>query len=149
MAKKVMAVVKMQLEAGVATVAPPVGPSLGQHGVNSVQFVKEYNERTKGQTGSIIPCEVTVYVDRSYSFITKTPPTSDLLRKSVGVEQGSSSPREDIVGEIADAQLSEIAEIKMPDLNANDLEAAKKIVAGTARSMGITISDQQGERESD
>jgi large subunit ribosomal protein L11 len=144
-----MAVVKMQLEAGVATVAPPVGPSLGQHGVNSVQFVKEYNERTKVQTGSIIPCEVTVYADRSYSFITKTPPTSDLLRKAVGVEQGSASPREEIVGEIADAQLSEIAEIKMPDLNANDLQAAKKIVAGTARSMGITISDQQDERESD
>ena len=148
MAKKVMAVVKMQLDAGVATVAPPVGPSLGQHGVNSVQFVKEYNERTKTQAGSIIPCEVTVYADRSYSFITKTPPTSDLIRKAVGVEQGSSSPREDIVGELGDAQLAEIAEIKMPDLNANDLQAAKKVVAGTARSMGVRIAEPQGGRES-
>ena len=139
-----MAVVKMQLEAGVATVAPPVGPSLGQHGVNSVQFVKEYNERTKGQTGSIIPCEVTVFADRSYSFITKTPPTSDLLRKAAGIELGSPSPREEIVGEIGESQLAEIAEIKMPDLNANNLEAAKRVVAGTARSMGIQITNWQG-----
>ncbi|MDP6348896.1 MAG: 50S ribosomal protein L11 [Chloroflexota bacterium] len=141
MAKKVLAVVKMQLDAGAATVAPPVGPSLGQHGVNSVQFVKEYNERTQSQAGSIIPCEVTVYADRSYSFITKTPPTSDLLRKAAGVEAGSGSPREEKVGEIVEGQLAEIAKIKMPDLNANDIEAAKKIVAGTARSMGITIAD--------
>jgi large subunit ribosomal protein L11 len=144
LAKKVMAVVKMQLAAGVATVAPPVGPSLGQHGVNSVQFVKEYNERTKGQAGSIIPCEVTVYADRSYSFITKTPPTSDLLRKAAGIEMGSSSPREEIVGEVQESQLAEIAKIKMPDLNASNLEAAKRVVAGTARSMGITIADKQG-----
>ncbi len=144
MAKKVLAVVKMQLNAGAATVAPPVGPSLGQHGVNSVQFVKEYNERTSSQAGSIIPCEVTVYADRSYSFITKTPPTSDLLRKAAGIEAGSGSPREEKVGEIAEAQLAEIAEIKMPDLNANDLEAAKNVVAGTARSMGITIADREG-----
>ncbi len=144
MAKKVLAVVKMQLNAGEATVAPPVGPSLGQHGVNSVQFVKEYNERTQSQAGSIIPCEVTVYADRSYSFITKTPPTSDLLRKAAGVEAGSGSPREEKVGEIAEGQLAEIAGIKMPDLNANDIEAAKKIVAGTARSMGITIADWEG-----
>ena len=104
MAKKVLAVVKMQLNAGEATVAPPVGPSLGQHGVNSVQFVKEYNERTQSQAGSIIPCEVTVYADRSYSFITKTPPTSDLLRKAAGVEAGSGSPREEKVGEIVSAE---------------------------------------------
>ena len=140
MAKKVITVVKLQLPAGEATVAPPVGPSLGQHGVNSVAFCKEYNERTKGQIGSVIPVEVTIFADRSYSFITKTPPASDLLRKAAGVELGSSTTGEETVGAITRKQLREIAETKMPDLNANDIEAAEKVVAGTARSMGITIA---------
>ncbi len=139
MAKKVLTVVKLQLPAGEATVAPPVGPSLGQHGVNSVQFCKEYNERTEAQRGSIVPVEITVFADRSYAFITKTPPTSDLLRKAAGVEKGSGSPRDEFVGDISPSQLRQIAETKMPDLNAIDIEAAEKVVAGTARSMGITI----------
>ena len=140
MAKKVITVVKLQLPAGEATVAPPVGPSLGQHGVNSVAFCKEYNERTKGQIGSVIPVEVTIFADRSYNFITKTPPASDLLRKAAGVELGSSTTGEETVGAITRKQLREIAETKMPDLNANEIEAAEKVVAGTARSMGITIA---------
>lgn len=137
MAQKVIAVVKMQLQAGQATVAPPVGPSLGQHGVNSVQFVKEYNERTRDQVGNIVPCEVTIFSDRSYSFIVKTPPASDLLRKAAGVESGANNPSQEVVGSVSDEQLAEIARIKMPDLNTNDIDQAKKIVAGTARSMGI------------
>lgn len=137
MAQKVIAVVKMQLEAGQATVAPPVGPSLGQHGVNSVQFVKEYNERTRDQAGNIVPCEVTIFADRSYSFIVKTPPASDLLRKAAGVESGANNPSQETVGSVSDDQLAEIARIKMPDLNTDDIDQAKKIVAGTARSMGI------------
>lgn len=139
MAKKILAVVKMQLQAGAATAAPPVGTALGPHGVNSVQFVKDYNEQTKAQAGNIIPAEVTIYADRSYSFITKTPPTSDLLRKAAGVDAGSSSPREEKVGRVTSQQIDEIAAIKMPDLNANDVEAARKIVSGTARSMGIEV----------
>ena len=137
MAQKVIAVVKMQLNAGQATVAPPVGPSLGQHGVNSVQFVKEYNERTRDQSGNIVPCEVTIFADRSYSFIVKTPPASDLLRKAAGVESGANNPSQEIVGSISDEQLTEIARIKLPDLNTDNVDQAKKIVAGTARSMGI------------
>ncbi len=140
MAKKVLTVVKLQLSAGEATVAPPVGPSLGQHGVNSVQFCKEYNERTQAQRGSIIPVEITIFADRSYSFMTKTPPTSDLLRKAASVEKGSGSPRNEIVGSVSPSQLRHIAETKMPDLNAIDFEAAEKVVAGTARSMGLEIS---------
>ncbi len=139
MAKKVLTVVKLQLAAGEATVAPPVGPSLGQHGVNSVQFCKEYNERTQGQRGSIIPVEITVFADRSYTFITKTPPTSDLLRKAAGVELGSGSPREEIVGQITRKQLREIAEIKLPDLNTSEIDSAERVIAGTARSMGIGV----------
>ena len=134
--------VKLQLSAGEATVAPPVGPSLGQHGVNSVQFCKEYNERTRAQQGSIIPVEVTIFADRSYSFITKTPPTSDLLRKAAGVEKGSGAPRNEIVGSVSRSQLRQIAEVKMPDLNAMDVEAAEKVVAGTARSMGLRIGSE-------
>ena len=137
MAQKVIAVVKMKLNAGQATVAPPVGPSLGQHGVNSVQFVKDYNERTRDQSGNIIPCEVTVFSDRSYSFITKTPPASDLLRKAAGVESGANNPSQEVVGSITAEQLEEIARIKLPDLNTSDVGQAAKIVAGTARSMGI------------
>jgi len=139
LAKKILAVVKLQLPAGQATVAPPVGPSLGQHGVNSVAFCKEYNERTQAQTGSIVPVEVTIFADRSYSFVTKTPPTSDLLRKAAGVEKGSGSPREQKVGSITARQLREIAQTKLPDLSAADVEAAERSVAGTARSMGITV----------
>lgn len=142
MAKKVLTVVKLQLSAGEATVAPPVGPSLGQHGVNSVQFCKEYNERTRAQQGSIIPVEITIFADRSYSFITKTPPASDLLRKAAGVEKGSGAPRNEIVGSVSRSQLREIAEVKMPDLNAMDVEAAEKVVAGTARSMGLRIGSE-------
>ncbi len=137
MAQKVIAVVKMKLNAGQATVAPPVGPSLGQHGVNSVQFVKDYNERTRDQIGNIIPCEVTVFSDRSYSYITKTPPASDLLRKAAGVESGANNPSQEVVGSITAEQLEEIARIKLPDLNTNEIGQAAKIVAGTARSMGI------------
>ncbi len=137
MAQKVIAVVKMKLNAGQATVAPPVGPSLGQHGVNSVQFVKDYNERTRDQSGNIIPCVVTVFSDRSYSFITKTPPASDLLRKAAGVESGANNPSQEVVGSITAEQLEEIARIKLPDLNTSDVGQAAKIVAGTARSMGI------------
>ncbi len=137
MAQKVIAVVKMQLNAGQATVAPPVGPSLGQHGVNSVQFVKEYNERTRDQVGNIVPCQVTIFADRSYSFIVKTPPASDLLRKAAGTESGANNPSQETVGSISDEQLTEIARIKLPDLNTNDIDQAKKVVAGTARSMGI------------
>ncbi len=139
MAQKVIAIVKMQLAGGQATVAPPVGPSLGQHGVNSVQFVKDYNAKTRDQIGNIIPCEVTIFSDRSYSFITKTPPASDLLRKAAGVSAGASNPSQEVVGSVTDEQLAEIATIKMPDLNTKDLDQAKKIVAGTARSMGITV----------
>ena len=141
MAKKILTVIKLQLAAGEATVAPPVGPSLGQHGVNSVQFCKEYNERTESQRGSIVPVEISVFADRSYTFITKTPPTSDLLRKAVGVDKGSGSPRDFFVGNISASQLRQIAETKFPDLNANDLDAAERVVAGTARSMGITIGE--------
>lgn len=137
MAQKVIAVVKMKLNAGQATVAPPVGPSLGQHGVNSVQFVKDYNERTRDQIGNIIPCEVTVFSDRSYSYIIKTPPASDLLRKAAGVESGANNPSQEVVGSITAEQLEEIARIKLPDLNTNEIGQAAKIVAGTARSMGI------------
>jgi large subunit ribosomal protein L11 len=141
LAKKILTVIKLQLAAGEATVAPPVGPSLGQHGVNSVQFCKEYNERTESQRGSIVPVEISVFADRSYTFITKTPPTSDLLRKAVGVDKGSGSPRDLFVGNISASQLRQIAETKFPDLNANDLDAAERVVAGTARSMGITIGE--------
>ena len=140
MAKKVRAVIKLQIQAGKATPAQPVGPALGQHGINIMGFCKEYNERTANQAGSIIPVEITVYEDRSFTFITKTPPTSDLLKKAAGVDKGSSTPNKDKVGQITRAQLREIAQTKMKDLNATSVEGAERIVEGAARSMGITVA---------
>ncbi len=139
MAKKVKAVVKLQIPAGKANPAPPVGPSLGQHGVNIMEFCKQFNAKTQKQEGSIIPVVITVYKDRSFTFITKTPPASDLLKKAAGIIKGSGIPHKDKVGTITLAQLRDIAKLKMTDLNAANLEGAIKIVAGTARSMGITI----------
>jgi large subunit ribosomal protein L11 len=139
-AKKVRAVIKLQIQAGKATPAQPVGPALGQHGINIMGFCKEYNERTANQAGSIIPVEITVYEDRSFTFITKTPPTSDLLKKAAGVDKGSSTPNKDKVGQITKAQLREIAQTKMKDLNATSVEGAERIVEGAARSMGITVA---------
>lgn len=139
--KKVKAVVKLQIEAGKANPAPPVGPALAQHGVNLMQFCKEYNARTASMVGNIVPVEVTVYQDGSFTFILKTPPTPDLLRKAAGIEKGSSEPNRTKVGRITRAQLREIAQLKMKDLNAVDLEGAMRQVEGTARSMGIEIVD--------
>ena len=139
MAKKIKAVVKLQIPAGKATPAPPIGPALGQHGVNIMAFCKEYNERTKSQEGSIIPAEVTIYDDRSFTFVIKSPPTADLLKKALGVEKGSSSPGGQRIGKLPRSKLYEIAQLKMKDLNANDVEGAARIIAGTARSMGIEI----------
>lgn len=139
MAKKVKAVVKLQIEAGKATPAPPVGPALGQHGVNIMAFCKEYNERTKSQAGSIVPVEITIYEDRSFSFITKTPPASDLIKKALGLEKGSGAPGRQSAGVLPRSKLYEIARAKMKDLNARDVEAAAKIIEGTARSMGIKV----------
>ena len=141
MAKKVAGVVKLQLAAGKATPAPPVGPALGGFGINIMQFVKEYNETTSSQAGSVIPVAITVYSDRSFTFVLKTPPAADLLRKAAGVEKGSGTPNRGPVGSISRKQLRTLAEQKMSDLNANDIEAAEKIMAGTARSMGIAIKD--------
>jgi large subunit ribosomal protein L11 len=140
-AKKVAGVVKLQLAAGKATPAPPVGPALGGFGINIMQFVKEYNEKTSSQAGSVIPVEITVFSDRSFTFVLKTPPAADLLRKAAGVEKGSGTPNRGPVGSISRKQLRTLAEQKMSDLNANDIEAAEKIMAGTARSMGIAIKD--------
>jgi large subunit ribosomal protein L11 len=137
--KKLAAVIKLQINAGVATPAPPVGPALGQHGVNIMEFCKQYNAQTESQRGMVVPVEISVYEDRSFTFITKTPPAARLLLKAAGIESGSGVPQKTKVGSISKAQLREIATTKMPDLNANDVEAAEKIVAGTARSMGITI----------
>lgn len=139
MAKKVTGFIKLQLPAGAATPAPPVGPALGQHGVNIMQFVKAYNEMTAAQAGTIIPVEITVYQDRSFTFITKTPPAAALLKKAAGLDKGSGNPLKDKVGSVSQAQLRELAQLKMPDLNANDIDAAMKILAGTARSMGIEV----------
>lgn len=141
MAKKVVAVVKLQIEAGKANPAPPVGPALGQHGLNIMQFCKEYNARTANQAGMIIPVEITVYQDRSFTFVTKTPPVPDLLRRAAGVPKGSGEPNRKAVGSITRKQLREIAELKMKDLNALDVEGAERMIEGTARSMGITIKD--------
>ncbi len=141
MAKKVKAIIKLQLPAGKATPAPPVGPALGQHGVNIMAFCKEYNARTAGQVGSIIPVEITVYQDQTFTFVTKTPPVTDLLKKAAGIEKGSANPKRTKVATITRAQLREIAEIKMKDLNAVDLEGAIKQIEGSAHSMGITIKD--------
>ncbi len=138
-AKKVTGLIKLQIAAGAANPAPPVGPALGQHGVNIMEFCKAYNAATESQRGSIIPVEITVYEDRSFDFITKTPPASEMIKKAAGVAKGSSVPHTDKVGSLTDAQVREIAETKMADLNANDIDAAAKIIAGTARSMGITV----------
>jgi large subunit ribosomal protein L11 len=138
-AKKVRAIVKLQIDAGKATPAPPVGPALGQHGVNIMAFVKEYNERTAPQMGSIIPVEITIFEDRSFSFVTKTPPASDLIKKAIGVDKGSGTTGRATVGTISRDKLREIAQLKMKDLNANDIDAAEKMVAGTARSMGVKV----------
>ena len=139
--KKVKAVVKLQIQAGRANPAPPVGPALAQHGINLMQFCKEYNARTASQAGSIIPAEVTIYHDGSFKFLLKTPPTPDLLRKAAGVELGSAEPNRDVVGTISRSQLEDIAKTKMADLNAIDLEGAMRQVEGTARSMGIAIEE--------
>ena len=139
MAKKVKAYVKLQLPAGKATPAPPVGPALGQHGVAIMNFVKEYNERTAAQAGQVIPVVITVFEDRSFTFVTKTPPAPDLLRRAAGIEKGSSTPNRTTAGRVTAAQVREIAELKMKDLNANSIEAAIKMIEGTARSMGIAI----------
>src|SRR5262245_3698345 len=139
-AKKGRAVVKLQIQAGKATPAPPVGPALGQHGINIMAFVKEYNEKTASMVGSIVPVEITVFEDRSFNFVTKTPPAADLLRKAVGVEKGSGKPSQETVGQLSREKLREIAQVKMKDLNAHDLEAAERMIAGTARSMGITVA---------
>ncbi|YAI82622.1 MAG: 50S ribosomal protein L11 [cyanobacterium endosymbiont of Rhopalodia sterrenbergii] len=141
MAKKVVAVIKLALPAGKANPAPPVGPALGQHGVNIMAFCKEYNGKTADQPGMIIPVEISVYEDRSFTFVLKTPPASVLIRKAAGVQKGSSQPNNQKVGSITRDQLREIAQTKMPDLNANNIEAAMNIVEGTARNMGVTIND--------
>jgi large subunit ribosomal protein L11 len=141
MAKKVKAIIKLQIAAGKANPAPPVGPALGQHGINIMAFCKEYNARTSGQVGSIIPVEITVYQDQSFTFVTKTPPTADLLRKACGIDKGSAEARRQMVGAITREQLREIAELKMKDLNALDLAGAERQIEGTARSMGIKIAD--------
>jgi large subunit ribosomal protein L11 len=138
-AKKVKAIVKLQIDAGKATPAPPVGPALGQHGINIMAFVKEYNERTSSQAGSVVPVEITVFEDRSFTFVLKTPPASDLIRKAIGVEKGSGNPKREKVGVLPRDKLRQIAELKMKDLNATTVEAAEKIIAGSARSMGVTV----------
>ncbi len=141
MAKKVTGMIKLQLPAGKATPAPPVGPALGQHGVNIMGFCKEFNAKTANQAGLIIPVVITVYQDRSFSFILKTPPAAVLLKKAAGIESGSAAPNKTKVAKVTKAQLKEIAELKMPDLNAASLEAAMSMIAGTARSMGITVEE--------
>jgi large subunit ribosomal protein L11 len=139
MAKKEIAKIKLQIPAGQAKPSPPVGPALGQHGVNIMEFCKAYNAKTQDKVGYVIPVEITVYADRSFTFITKTPPASDLLVKEAGVEKGSGEPHSNKVGKVNKAQIKKIAELKMPDLNASDIEAAMRIIEGTARSMGITV----------
>jgi len=143
-ARKIRAILKIQIEAGKATPAPPIGPALGQHGINIMQFVKEYNERTASMAGSVIPVELTVYEDRSFAFVTKTPPAADLLKKAAGVDKGSSTPKQGTVGTLSQQKLREIAEVKMKDLNATTVEGAMKILAGSARSMGIEIEVERG-----
>lgn len=141
MAKKILTVVKLQIAAGKANPAPPIGPALGQHGVQIQDFCKKFNDRTAKLGDTIVPVEVSIYEDRTFSFITKTPPASYLICKALGIEKGSGTPNKDKVGILKKDQLRKIAETKMPDLNANDIDAAMKIVAGTARSMGVTIGD--------
>jgi large subunit ribosomal protein L11 len=140
MAKKIRAVITLQIEAGKANPAPPVGPALGQHGINIMGFCKEYNEKTSSQAGMIVPAEITVFEDRSFTFVLKTPPASDLLKKAAGLEKGSRAQKREKVGKVTRDDLKRIAEMKMKDLNANDVEAAMKMVEGTARSMGIEVA---------
>jgi large subunit ribosomal protein L11 len=137
--KKIAAIVKVQLNAGAATPAPPVGTALGPHGVNIMDFVKQYNAATENQRGNVIPVEITIYEDRSFSFVTKTPPAPELIKKAAGVQKGSGEPHKTKVGSMTQAQVRQIAQVKMPDLNATTIEAAEKIIAGTARSMGIKV----------
>ena len=139
--KKIAAVIKLQIQAGAATPAPPVGPALGQHGVNIMEFVKQYNAATESQRGNVVPVEISVVEDRSFTFITKTPPAARLILKAAGLDKGSAVPHKDKVGSLTQAQVREIATTKLPDLNAKDVDAAAKIIAGTARSMGITVRD--------
>ena len=141
MAQKVMTTITLQLPAGTATPGQPVGPALGQHGVNIMQFVKDYNARTANQAGEIVPAEITIYADRSFSFVLKTPPASDLLRKAAGVPRAASNPGTETAGKISRARLKQIAERKMADLNANDIDAAMRQIEGTARSMGIVVTE--------
>jgi large subunit ribosomal protein L11 len=139
--KKLTAVIKLQIKAGLANPAPPVGPALGQHGVNIMEFCKAYNAATEAQRGQVVPVEISVYEDRSFTFVTKTPPAARLLLQAAGVDKGSSEPHKTKVAKVSTAQIREIAQTKMEDLNANDIDQASKIIAGTARSMGITVSD--------
>jgi large subunit ribosomal protein L11 len=139
MAKKVKTLIKLQIPAGKANPAPPIGPALGQHGVNIMDFCKAYNEKTKDKGDTIIPVEITVYEDRTFTFILKTPPVSDLIKKGIGIQKGSAEPNKNKVGQISSKKVKEIAEIKMPDLNANDIDAAIKIIEGSARSMGVEV----------
>ena len=139
--KKLSAVIKLQINAGAATPAPPVGPALGQHGVNIMEFCKAYNAATESQRGQVVPVEISVYEDRSFTFVTKTPPAARLLLKAAGLDKGSAVPHKTKVGTVSRAQVREIAQSKLPDLNANDIDAAEQIIAGTARSMGITVTD--------
>ena len=139
--KKVAGLIKLQIQAGAANPAPPIGPALGQHGVNIMEFCKAYNAATESQRGQVIPVEITVYEDRSFTFVLKTPPAAKLILKAAGIEKGSGVPQSVKVGSITRAQVKEIAELKMPDLNANDIDAAMKIIEGTARQMGVTVSE--------
>ena len=139
MAKKVKAIVKLQIQAGKANPAPPVGPALGQHGANIMAFCKEYNDRTAKETGSIIPVEITIFEDRSFTFVTKTPPTTDLIKKAMGLDKGTGTPGRESAGTLSREKLREIAQLKAKDLNANSIENAEKIITGTAQSMGVTI----------
>ena len=139
MAKKNIGFIKLQIPAGKANPAPPVGPALGQHGVNIMEFCKAFNAKTQEQMGKIIPVEITVYADRSFTFITKTPPAASLILEAIGIEKGSAEPQRDKVGTITVAQIKEIAELKIPDLNASDIESAMRMIAGTARSMGVIV----------
>ncbi|HXR69304.1 50S ribosomal protein L11 [Actinocrinis sp.] len=139
--KKLAAIIKLQIKAGMANPAPPVGPALGQHGVNIMEFCKQYNAATEAQRGQIVPVEISVFEDRSFTFVTKTPPAARLILKAAGLDKGSAVPHKTKVGTLTQAQVREIAQVKMEDLNANDIDAAAKIIAGTARSMGVTVQD--------
>ena len=141
MAKKVVGFIKLQVPAGAANPAPPVGPALGQHGVNIMEFCKQFNARTQGQAGLIIPVEITIYADRSFTFVTKSPPAAVLLKKAAGVEKGSAKPNKEKVGQVTRQQVREIAEMKLPDLNAASIESAMRMIEGTARSMGLKVVD--------